>query len=180
MQRKHDWASGPAIRVINADHTEDAWRITAIGQQSGVCPGCGDRSTNRHSWYLRGFQDLPSQGAAVTLKVQMSRWRCGNAECEKLTFSEQMPDIAAPLARRTCRVIELMRAIGHSTGGRPGERLMQRLGLPTSDDTILRHLKRHAAARQVSKAVRVAGVDGVDGFSRPASRCQGVVVIAAR
>lgn len=89
----------------------------------------------------------------------MSRWRCGNPECEKLTFSEQLIDIAAPLARRTCRVTELMRMIGHSTGGRPGERLMERLGLPTSDDTILRHLKCLATARQAPTAIRVARID---------------------
>ena len=89
----------------------------------------------------------------------MSRWRCDNVGCEKQTFSEQLHDVAAPLARRTCRVTELMRMIGHSTGGRPGERLMDRLGLPTSDDTILRHSKRHAATQQPSTAVRVAGVD---------------------
>ena len=95
----------------------------------------------------------------MTLYVQMRRWRCGNAECEKQTFSEQLPDIAAPLARRTCGVTELLRVIGHSTGGRPGECLTECLGLPTSDDTILRHLKRHAAAQQAPTAVRVAGID---------------------
>ena len=104
----------------------------------------------------------------------MSRWRCGNAECEKQTFSEQLPDIAAPLARRTCRVIGLMRMIGYSTGGRPGERLMERLGLPTSDDTILSHLKRRAPAQQAPTAVRVAGVD--DWSWRKACRYGTIVV----
>jgi len=107
MQTKHDWVPWPTIRVINTEHTDDRWRIIAIGQGYGICPGCGDRSTTRHSWYIRGFQDLPSQGASVTLKVQMSRWRCGNAGCEKQTFSEQLPDVAAPMARRTSRVTEL-------------------------------------------------------------------------
>ncbi len=52
--------------------------------------------------------------------------------------------IAAPYARRTRRVGEIVGLLGHSAGGRPGERLMQRLGMPVSDDTILRQLKRDA------------------------------------
>ncbi len=50
-----------------------------------------------------------------------------------------------PYARRTTRVVEIVGLLGHSTGGRPGERLMQRLGMPVGDDTILRQLKRDAA-----------------------------------
>lgn len=51
-----------------------------------------------------------------------------------------------------------MRLLGHTAGGRPGERLVARLSLPVSDSTILRQLKRHAAARAPA-AVRVLGID---------------------
>ena len=36
---------------------------------------------------------------------------------------------------------------------------MTRLGLPQSDDTILRNLKRHAADRRAGATVRVVGID---------------------
>jgi hypothetical protein len=36
---------------------------------------------------------------------------------------------------------------------------MKRLGLPQSDYTILRHLKRHQAERGGATPVRVAGID---------------------
>ena len=36
---------------------------------------------------------------------------------------------------------------------------MTRLGLPQSDDTILRNLKRHAADRREGATVRVVGID---------------------
>ena len=49
--------------------------------------------------------------------------------------------------------------LGHSTGGRPGERLMQRLDMPVSDDTILRQLKRGAAGAQSNSSIRVVGID---------------------
>ena len=36
---------------------------------------------------------------------------------------------------------------------------MKRLGMPVSDDTILRHLKRQVARLQANATVRVAGID---------------------
>ena len=70
----------------------------------------------------------------------MIRWRCRNAECERQTFVDQLPAIARPHARRTCRVADIVQLLGHAMGGLPGERLMNRLGMPVSDDTILRLL----------------------------------------
>ena len=72
---------------------------------------------------------------------------------------EQFPEIAARLARRTRRVMELIHLFGHGVGGRPSERLLKRIGMPTSDDTILRHLKRRANAERADTSVRVVGVD---------------------
>jgi transposase len=48
--------------------------------------------------------------------------------------------------------------IGHALGGLPGQRLMSRLNLPTSDDTILRLLK-HRTGEPNTAEVRVIGVD---------------------
>ena len=77
----------------------------------------------RHSWYSCQLQDLPVQGVVVTVLLRMSRRRCLNGECKRRTFAEQLPGIAAPYARRTQRVAELVQLFGHCTGGRPGERL---------------------------------------------------------
>ena len=88
----------------------------------------------------------------------MTRWRCLNEECERQTFSEQLSGVAARYARRTLRIGQLVQLFGHVVGGRPGERLMKRLGMPTSDDTILRHLKRSVKGR-VRENVRVLGID---------------------
>ena len=95
----------------------------------------------------------------MTLKLRMRRWRCCNKTCERQTFVERLPEIATPLARRTRRAAELLHLFGHSVGGRPGERLMERIGMPTSDDTILRHLKRQAKARGADAGARVVGID---------------------
>ena len=89
----------------------------------------------------------------------MRRWRCRDKACSRRTFVEQFPEIAAPLARRTRRVAELIHLFGHGVGGRPSERLLKRIGMPTSDDTILRHLKRRTDGQRAKTSVRVVGVD---------------------
>ncbi len=64
-----------------------------------------------------------------------------------------------PPARRTTRLAEIVRLFGHSAGGRPSERLMARLGMPVSDTTILRSLKKGVAVPPDRAVVRVVGVD---------------------
>jgi transposase len=49
--------------------------------------------------------------------------------------------------------------MGHGTGGRPAERLLHRLGMAVSDDTILRQLKRASRAGQAERPLRVVGID---------------------
>ena len=99
------------------------------------------------------------QGAVVTVKMRMSRWRCTNGDCERLTFADRPSESVSPYARRTGRIAELVHLFGHGVGGKPGERLLKRLGMPVSDDTILRQLKRRVAARCGAVTVRVAGID---------------------
>src|SRR6202030_1213964 len=97
-----------------------------------------------------------------------------NRECERETFTDQLPEIVCPHARRTQRIAELVHLIGHGTGGRPGERLMKRLGMPVSDDTILRHLKRQVARLRAKTTVRVAGIDD---WSWRKGRTYGTIIV---
>ncbi|MDE3768699.1 ISL3 family transposase [Sinorhizobium meliloti] len=133
--------------------------VSAAGPAFGICPDCGLRTRNRHGWSNRSLQDLPVQGKTVTVKLRLSRWRCAHQKCERQTFTDRLPTIASPYARRTRRVSEIVGLLGHSAGGRPGERLMQRLGMPVSDDTILRQLKRDAARAHRDATIRVVGID---------------------
>jgi hypothetical protein len=60
-------------------------------------------------------------------------------------------------ARRTSRADVITQLIGYSLGGRPGERLIARLGLPVSDDTILRRLKK--SSKPSNNGAEVVGLD---------------------
>jgi transposase len=61
-------------------------------------------------------------------------------------------------ARQTTRLCEIVGLVGYALGGLPGERLLNRLGIKCSDDTVLRRVKTRR--REASQpAVRVLSVD---------------------
>ena len=95
----------------------------------------------------------------MTVKLRLQRWQCRDEACNRKTFTAQLPEVAAPRARRTDRAAEVVYLFGHGVGGRPGERLSKRIGMPTSNDTILRCLKRRVKARGSDGKTRVVGVD---------------------
>jgi hypothetical protein len=41
------------------------------------------------------------QGAAVMVRMKVSRWRCLNRKCERRTFADQLAEVVCPHARRT-------------------------------------------------------------------------------
>ena len=86
------------------------------------------------------------------------RFRCLQASCERRIFTERFSrDIIDPYARRTSRLDALTHMIALVLGGRPGERLADRLAMPVSADTLLRLLRRRAAP--TPSTVRVVGID---------------------
>jgi len=99
------------------------------------------------------------QGAPATLHLRVGRWRCRNSSCERKIFTERIPTVAASHQQRTARVEEVVQLVGYGLGGRPAERLMDRLGMAVRNDTILRQLKKRAAAGVASERLRVVGID---------------------
>ena len=74
------------------------------------------------SWHVRRLQDLPIQGVHTMVELRSGRWKCHNELCSRKTFPEAVA-IAAPFARKTRRVVEIIRLFGHSAGGLVSERL---------------------------------------------------------
>ncbi len=163
----------PEIRILKTVKDKDVLVVTAAGLGARRCPDCGTASTSRKGGYVRQLQDLPVQGMAVRLEVRMTRWRCRNDECDRHSFVEGLEKSAPSHARRTRRVSELARLLGHATGGLAAERLLFRLGIPQSDDTVLRTVKRDAASRR-KPALRVAGIDD---WSWQQGRSYGTIVV---
>ena len=64
--------------------------------------------------------------------------------------------------RRTCRAEVVARLIGYALGGRAVERLTTRIGLPVSNDTLLRRVK--TAAKPTTAARQAQVVNGHSKF----------------
>jgi transposase len=105
---------------------------------------------------LRG---LSAQGTPVIIQARSTRWRCRNHQCDCRIFVARLPRLATPFARRTTRLAGIVELFGHGVGGRPSERLMASLGMPVSDTTILRGVKKSVTASTNSAVVRIVGVD---------------------
>jgi transposase len=131
--------------------------ITVPKPSQSACPLCGDVSQRVHSHYNRTLADLPWQGRAVRIQVRARRFHCVRVGCPRRIFTERLPQVAAPWARRTARLGSLQRHIGFALGGEPGSRLAARLSMPLSGDTLLRLIRD--AELEPHPPPRVAGID---------------------
>jgi transposase len=121
------------------------------------CPECEEGSFRVHSRYLRKPADLPCGSMVVQLHIEVRRFFCDNLACYRRIFTERLPEIIAPYARRTQRLAETQKTIAFSNGGEAGARLTTKLGMPTSPDTLLRIIR--ASADRDYPCPRVLGVD---------------------
>jgi hypothetical protein len=85
---------------------------------------------------------------------------------------DRLPGVAEFRGRRTCRVNVVARLIGYALGGRAGERLAHRIGLPISNDTLLRCVKKGARPE-----VTGAQVIGIDEWAKRKGRTYGTIVV---
>jgi transposase len=129
--------------------------IVATTSSGALCPRCHCRSESIHSRYTRVVADLPWAGWAVRLKLHVRRFFCRNPECQGRIFTERLPTVVAPSARRTTRLCDLLTLIGFAMGGEAGNVLIERMGLEASPETLLQ-LVRQRPNRQ-SQPPGIAG-----------------------
>jgi transposase len=161
MGRTSLQAVSPAGLVIDTV-TLEADQLLVIAHPSApdaACTACGERSSQIHSRYQRRLLDLPSPGRSVRLHVQVRRFRCDNAGCDRKIFGEVLnADIASKAARRASRLEAIVHHIGIALGGRPAASLARRLMLPVSRDRLLRVVRRRAMPSGTAP-VRIVGID---------------------
>jgi hypothetical protein len=146
------------LESVERTATGVALRVHGRSRRRPPCPSCSGSTVARHGYHERHLMDLPWLGCRVTLRLKLRRFRCGNAQCPRTTFVEQLPGFAVPRGRETLRLSQLVRRVGYAVGGRPGARLLAHCGVATSDDTVLRRVTA-APTRTNTVAVRVLGVD---------------------
>ena len=149
----------PACRVeqvtrAGPERVELAVRAT---RPQAACPTCLTPSHAIHSYYRRHPADLPSLGQAVRLNLSVRRFCCRNPDCARQTFAESLPGLLNRQARRTQRLASAQAQVGIALGGEAAARLLQRLAMPTSADTVLRLVR--GLPLPTLEAPRIVGVD---------------------
>src|ERR1700689_65218 len=70
-------------------------------RKTAVCPECNHRTNAIHSGYTRTLADLPLGGSALSLSLQVRRFRCYQPACSRKIFCERLPQLTRPNARAT-------------------------------------------------------------------------------
>src|SRR5258708_34085868 len=94
----------PASEKLELQHlrwtSEELTLVLASTQHLAHCPVCGQETNRVHSIYVRTLQDLPWGSLRLLLWVQVHRFFCLNPVCPRMIFTERLPELMEPSARR--------------------------------------------------------------------------------
>ena len=96
-------------------------------QTRAPCPLCATPARRIHSDYGRTLADLPWAQYRVSLQLRVRKWFCRNRSCPRRIFTERLPTVAAPWARRTLRLASAPPrprcGVGRASRGAPRSRV---------------------------------------------------------
>jgi transposase len=146
------------VDTLAFDEAVPALSLTVTSIQSEPrCPQCCQAATRMHSRYGRALADLPWADLPVRLQLQVRKFFCDTRDCARRIFTERLPRVVAPWARRTTRLAARQRHTGLAVGGAAGARLNTHLAQPASRNTVLALIRRTPEADHLTP--RVLGVD---------------------
>jgi hypothetical protein len=107
------------------------------------------------SRYQRHLTDLPWGPRAVRLKRMVRTFGCCQPNCPRRIFPERLPDLVAPSARTTTRLLDRLRAMGLALGGQARARRAARLRWSPRPPPLLRRVR--AACGPSTPALQAVG-----------------------
>jgi transposase len=146
--------------------------LLASMQTTTCCPVCGTSTTRVHSRYTRTVLDLPWAGVLVQLRLRVHKFFCELPECPRTIFTERLPQVLAPRARRTHRLATAQQRIGLALGGAAGERLADEIAHPAGTDTLLAEV-RQAPIPATPPATKI----GIDDWAKRKGQSYATIVV---
>nr|WP_255464943.1 transposase [Dermacoccus sp. PAMC28757] len=93
------------VRVERVDRDPITMRVTvSTPWQLAGCPDCGVVALSRGR-RVRVLRDVPHGDVRVQIVWRQRRWRCGEVECPRGTFAEQVPTLVAARGVLTRRAV---------------------------------------------------------------------------
>jgi transposase len=164
----------PQMRLAawNLDEATVRLTLTVVSEVPAVrCPICLALTSRIHSRYERTPIDLPCGLYSVLWKLHVRKFFCTNPACKRQIFTERLEMVKCS-ARCTLRLAESLASVGLALGGMPGARLIKRLGMQFSHDTLLRAVHRMALPDLATPSVL-----GIDDWAKKKGRTYGTVIV---
>ena len=143
----------------------DGGCITIYGHTRGVssvCPCCGHRTSNVHSYRLRKIQCTEWLGHHSTLILQTRHFVCPNPKCDRKTFAEPL-SMTHPYGRHTYEVEDRIRHESLEQTARKASRTLAMQHIQISASSCIRVLR---SMGKTNPQVRTSGYVGLDDFAK--------------
>lgn len=127
-------------------------------QPAVACPLCQSSTHRVHSRYQRTLRDFRWADYTVILTLNVRKFFCLNLDCQRRIFTERLPTVVAPWARRTARLAQQLTSVALALGGAAGVRLARHLGYLLCRNSLL-NLIAKLPLPQLSVSPQALGVD---------------------